>query len=161
MFLGEQNIQAAWAMDCKSLHSGIQRTVVSAFRKQPILTCASAALQAVMLVLPWVVLPYSAYWIVSSSYEEQQMHTNDTPPPISILLISNLLVLGMIFISSSALSRLSLCQGAFSLLLYVLASPLACFFIFGETILSIIKAATNNDSIFWKDRTYQLSKEGL
>jgi cellulose synthase/poly-beta-1,6-N-acetylglucosamine synthase-like glycosyltransferase len=161
MFLGEENIQASWALDCESLHGAIQRTIISAFRKQPILTCASAALQAVMLVLPWVVLPYSAYWIVSSSYEEQQMHTNDTPPPISILLISNLLVLGMIFISSSALSRLSLCQGAFSLLLYVLASPLACFFIFGETILSIIKAATNNDSIFWKDRTYQLSKEGL
>jgi hypothetical protein len=47
------------------------------------------------------------------------------------------------------------------LLTYVLASPLACFFIFGETILSIIKAATNNDIISWKGRTYQPSTEGL
>jgi hypothetical protein len=124
------------------------------------LTCASAALQAVMLILPWVVLPYSVYWLFSSSYEEPQMHTNDTPPRISMLLILNLLVLGMIFVSSFALSKLSLCQGAFSVL-YVLASPLACFFIFGETILSIIKPVTNNDSIFWKGRTYQPSKEGL
>ena len=85
------------------------------------------------------------------------MHTNDMQ--ISIFLILNLLVLGMIFISSIALSKLSLCQGAFSVL-YVLASPLACFFIFGETILSIIKATTNNDSIFWKGRTYQPTEEG-
>jgi chlorobactene glucosyltransferase len=160
MFLGEENIQMSWALDCESLHGAIQRTVVSAFRKQPILTCASAALQAVMLILPWVVLPYSVYWLFSSSYEEPQMHTNDTPPRISMLLILNLLVLGMIFVSSFALSKLSLCQGAFSVL-YVLASPLACFFIFGETILSIIKPVTNNDSIFWKGRTYQPSKEGL
>jgi chlorobactene glucosyltransferase len=158
MFLGEDNIQASWALDSRSLHSAIHRAIVSAFRKQPILTCASAALQAVMLILPWVVLPYSAYWLFLSSYEESQMHTNDMP--ISILLILNLLVLGMIFTSSFALSRLSLRQGSFSLL-YVLASPLACLFIFGETVLSIIKAATNNDTMSWKGRTYQLSKRGL
>lgn len=157
MFLGEENIQASWALDSGSLHSAIQRTIVSAFRKQPILTCASAALQAVMLILPWVVLPYSAYWFFLSSYESQ-MHTNDMW--ISILLILNLLVLGMIFASSFSLSRLSLRQGSF-FVLYVLASPLACFFIFGETILSIFKAATNNDIISWKGRTYQPSKEGL
>ena len=55
MFLGEENIQASWASDSGSLHSAIQRTIVLAFRKQPILTCAYAALQAVMLILPWVV----------------------------------------------------------------------------------------------------------
>jgi hypothetical protein len=157
MFLGEENIQASWALDSGSLHSAIQRTIVSALRKQPILTCASAALQAVMLILPWVVLPYSAYWFFLSSYEESQMYTNDMR--ISILLILNLLVLGMIFTSSFSLSRLSLRQGSF-FVLYVLASPLACFFIFGETILSILKAATNNDIISWKGRTYQPSKEG-
>jgi chlorobactene glucosyltransferase len=155
MFLGEENIQGLWALDSSSLHSAIQRTIISAFRKQPILTCASAALQAVMLILPWVVLPYSAYWLFLSSYESQ-MHTNDMP--ISMLLILNLLVLGMIFTSSFALSRLSLSQGSFSVL-YVLASPLACFFIFGETILSIIKATTNNDIMSWKGRTYQPSTE--
>lgn len=157
MFLGEENIQASWASDSGSLHSAIQRTIVSAFRKQPILTCASAALQAVMLILPWVVLPYSAYWFFLSSYESQK-HTNDMRSPI--LLILNLLVLGMIFTSSFALSRLSLHQASF-FVLYVLASPLACFFIFGETILSIIKAATNNDIISWKGRTYQPSKDEL
>ena len=157
MFLGEENIQASWALDSGSLHSAIQRTIISAFRKQPILTCASATLQAVMLILPWIVLPYSIYWLFLSSYE-WQMHTDDMPIPI--LLILNLLVLGMIFTSSFALSRLSLHQGSF-FILYVLASPLACFFIFGETILSIIKAATNNDIISWKGRTYQPSKEGL
>src|SRR5215216_7053178 len=153
MFLGEENIQASWALDFRSLHSAIQRTVVSAFRKQPILTSASAALQAVMLILPWVVLPYSAYWFFLSSYESEMLYTNGMLISI-LLLILDLLVLGMIFISSFALSKLSLCQGAFSVLLYVPASPLACFFIFGETILSIIRAATNNDSIFWKGRTY-------
>jgi chlorobactene glucosyltransferase len=157
MFLGEENIQASWALDSRSLHSAIQRTIVSAFRKQPILTCAYAALQAVMLILPWIVLPYSAYWLFLSSYE-LQMQTNDMP--ISILIILNLLVLGMIFTSSFTLSRLSLRQGSF-FVLYVLASPLACFFIFGETVLSIIKAATNNDIMSWKGRTYQPSKEGL
>jgi chlorobactene glucosyltransferase len=156
MFLGEENIQASWALDSGSLHGAIQRTIVSAFRKQPILTCASAALQAVMLILPWVVLPYSAYWLFLSSYESEMLYTNGML--ISILLILNLLVLGMIFTSSFALSRLSLRQGSFSVL-YVLASPLACFFIFGETILSIIKAATNNDIMSWKGRTYQPSKE--
>src|SRR5919108_1061803 len=156
MFLGEENIQASWALDSRSLHSAIQRTIISAFRKQPISTCAYAALQAVMLILPWVVLPYSAYWLFLSSYEELQMYTTDMP--ISILLILNLLVLGMIFTSSFALSRLNLCQGSFSVL-YVLASPLACFFIFSETILSIIKAATNNDIMSWKGRTYQPSRE--
>jgi len=158
MFLGEENIQASWALDSWSLHSAIQRTIVSAFRKQPILTCAYAALQAVMLILPWVVLPYSAYWFFLSSYESEMLYTNGML--ISILLILNLLVLGMIFTSSFALSRLSLRQGSFSVL-YVLASPLACFFIFSETILSVIKAATNNDVISWKGRTYQPSKEGL
>jgi chlorobactene glucosyltransferase len=159
MFLGEENIQASWALDFASLHSALQRTVVSAFRKQPILTCASAALQAVMLILPWIVLlPYPAYWIFLSSYELQMLYTNDML--ISMLLILNLLVLGMIFTSSFALSRLSLSQGPFSVL-YMLASPLACFFIFGETVLSIIKAATNNDIMSWKGRTYQPSKEGL
>jgi chlorobactene glucosyltransferase len=108
MFLGEENIQMSWAMDCESLHSAIQRTVVSAFRKQPILTCASAALQAVMLILPWVVLPYSIYWFFLLSSEESPMHiTNGIP--LSIPLILNLLVLGMIFTSSFVLSRLSLC----------------------------------------------------
>src|SRR5215216_2466391 len=158
MFLGEENIQASWASDSGSLHSAIQRTIVSAFRKQPILTCAYAALQAVMLILPWVVLPYSAYWFFLSSYESEMLYTIGML--ISILLILNLLVLGMIFTSSFALSRLSLRQGSFSVL-YVLASPLACFFIFSETILSVIKAATNNDVISWKGRTYQPSKEGL
>jgi chlorobactene glucosyltransferase len=158
MFLGEENIQASWALDSRSLHSAIQRTIVSAFRKQPILTCAYAALQAVMLILPWIVLPYSVYWLFLSSYEESQMHTNDMQ--ISILLILNLLVLGMIFISSYSLSRLSLRQGTI-FVPYVLASPLACFFIFGETVLSIIKAATSNDIISWKGRTYQPSTEGL
>jgi chlorobactene glucosyltransferase len=155
MFLGEENIQASWALDSRSLHSAIQRTIVSAFRKQPILTCAYAALQAVMLILPWVVLPYSTYWFFLSSYK-LQMYANDMQ--ISILLILNLLVLGMIFTSSFALSRLSLRQGSFSVL-YVLASPLACFFILSETILSIIKAATNNDIMSWKGRTYQPSRE--
>jgi chlorobactene glucosyltransferase len=155
MFLGEENIQASWALDSRSLHSAIQRTIVSAFRKQPILTCAYAALQAVMLILPWVVLPYSAYWFFLSSYK-LQMYANDMQ--ISILLILNLLVLGMIFTSSFALSRLSLRQGSFSVL-YVLASPLACFFILSETILSIIKAATNNDIMSWKGRIYQPSRE--
>lgn len=157
MFLGEENIQASWASDSGSLHSAIQRTIVSAFRKQPILTCAYAALQAVMLILPWVVFPSSAYWFFLSSYEsEMLLYTNGLL--ISILLILNLLVLGMIFTSSFALSRLSLRQGSFSVL-YVLASPLACFFIFSETILSIIKAATNNDIMSWKGRTYQPSRE--
>jgi chlorobactene glucosyltransferase len=156
MFLGEENIQASWALDCESLHSAVQRTIISAFRKQPILTCAYAALQAVMLILPWVVLPYSAYWFFLSSYESEMLHTNGML--ISILLILNLLVLGMIFTSSFALSRLSLYQGPF-FALYVLASPLACFFIFGETILSIIKAATNNDIMSWKGRTYQPNRE--
>jgi chlorobactene glucosyltransferase len=155
MFLGEENIQASWALDSRSLHSAIQRTIVSAFRKQPILTCAYAALQAVMLILPWVVLPYSTYWFFLSSYK-LQMYANDMQ--ISILLILNLLVLGMIFTSSFALSRLSLRQGSFSVL-YVLASPLACFFILSETILSIIKAATNNDIMSWKGRIYQPSRE--
>jgi chlorobactene glucosyltransferase len=155
MFLGEENIQASWALDSGSLHSAIQRTIVSAFRKQPILMCAYAALQAVMLILPWVVLPYSTYWFFLSSYK-LQMYANDMQ--ISILLILNLLVLGMIFTSSFALSRLSLRQGSFSVL-YVLASPLACFFILSETILSIIKAATNNDIMSWKGRTYQPSRE--
>jgi chlorobactene glucosyltransferase len=157
MFLGEENIRASWALDSKSLHSALQRTVVSAFRKQPILTCAYAALQAVMLILPWLVLPYSAYWFFLSSYESS-MDTNDMW--ISILLILNLLVIGTIFTSSFALSALSLRQGSF-FVVYVLASPLACFFIFAGTILSIIKAATNNDIISWKGRTYQPSKEGL
>jgi chlorobactene glucosyltransferase len=158
MFAGEENVQASWAMDSPSLHSAIQRTIVSAFQKQPILTCASAALQVIMLVLPWVVLPYSTYELFLSSYEESQTNTNDIS--ISILLILNLLVLGMIFTSSFALSSLSLSQGS-NFILYVLASPLACFFIFGETILSIIKAATNNDIMSWKGRTYQPSKERL
>jgi chlorobactene glucosyltransferase len=158
MFLGEENIQASWALDSGSLHSAVQRTIVSAFQKQPILTCTYAALQAVMLILPWVVLPYSAYWFFLSSYESVILHTNDML--ISILLILNLFVLAMIFTSSFALSRLSLRQGSFSVL-YVLASPLACFFIFSETILSILKAATNNDIMSWKGRTYQPSKEGL
>jgi chlorobactene glucosyltransferase len=156
MFLGEENIQASWALDSGSLHSAIQRTIVSAFRKQPILTCAYAALQAVMLILPWVVLPYSAYWFFLSSYESEMLYTNGLL--ISILLILNLFVLGMIFTSSFALSRLSLRQGSFSVL-YALASPLACFFILSETILSIIKAATNNDIMSWKGRTYQPSRE--
>ena len=157
MFLGEENIQASWALDSGSLHSAIQRTIVSAFRKQPILTCAYAALQAVMLILPWVVLPYSAYWFFLFSYEpEMLLYTNGML--ISILLILNLLVLGMIFTSSFALSSLSLRQGSFSVL-YVLASPLACFFILSESILSIIKAATNNDIMSWKGRTYQPSRE--
>jgi chlorobactene glucosyltransferase len=156
MFHGEENIQASWASDSESLHSAIQRTIVSAFRKQPILTCASAALQAVMLILPWVVLPYSAYWFFLPSYQSEVLYTNGML--ISILLILNFLVLGMIFTSSFALSRLSLRQGSFSVL-YVLASPLACFFILSETILSIIKAATNNDIMSWKGRTYQPSRE--
>jgi hypothetical protein len=158
MFLGEENIQASWALDSGSLHSAIQRTIISAFQKQPFLTCASGALQAIMLILPWMILPYSAYWLLLSSYEESQMHSNDTL--ISILLTVNLLVLGMIFTSSFALSRLSLRQGPF-FVVYVLASPLACFFIFAETIISIIKAATNNDMMSWKGRTYQPSKERL
>ena len=111
MFLGEENIQASWALDSRSLHGAIQRTIVSAFRKQPILTCAYAALQAVMLISPWVVLPYAGYWFFLSSYESQA-HTNGML--ISILLILNLMVLGMIFTSSFALSRLSLRQGSFS-----------------------------------------------
>ena len=156
MFLGEENIQASWALNSESLHSAIQRSIVSAFRKQPILTCVYAALQAVMLILPWVVLlHYSAYWLFLSSYEEM-LYTNGML--ISILLILNLLVLGMIFTSSFAISRLSLRQGSYSIL-YVLASPLACFFIFSATILSIIKAATDNDIMSWKGRTYQPSKE--
>jgi chlorobactene glucosyltransferase len=158
MYLGEESIQALWALDSRSLQSAIQRTIVSAFRRQPILICAYAALQALMLVLPWIVLPYSAYWYFFSSNEESQTYTNDMS--ISILLILNLLVLGMIFTSSFVLSTLSLRQPS-SFIPDVLASPIACFFIFGETILSIIKAATNNDIMSWKDRTYQPSKEGL
>jgi chlorobactene glucosyltransferase len=156
MFLGEDNIQALWALDSRSLQSAIQRTIVSALGRQPILTCAYAALQALVLVLPWIVLPYSAYWFFFSSYEESQMYTNGIL--ISILLTVDLLVLGMIFTSAFALSRLSLRQGPF-FVLSVLASPLACFFIFGETILSIIKAATYHDIMSWKGRTYQPSKK--
>jgi chlorobactene glucosyltransferase len=156
MFLGEENIQASWALDSGSLHGAIQRTIISAFRKQPFLTCASGALQAIMLILPWIILPYSAYWFLLSSYESEMLYTNRML--ILILLILNLLVLGMIFTSSFALSRLSLRQGPF-FVVYVLASPLACFFIFAETIISIIKAATNNDIVSWKGRTYQPSRE--
>jgi hypothetical protein len=150
MFLGEENIQASWGLDSGSLHSALQRAIVSAFQKQPILTCVSAALQAIMLVLPWIVLPYSIYgFLLSSSYESQR-YVNET----QALFIVNLLILGLIFISSFCLSKLSLRQGHF-FLLYVLASPLACFFIFGETILSITKAARKKDIISWKGRDYE------
>lgn len=158
MFLGEENIQASWALDSASLHSALQRAVISAFQKKPLLTYASAALQAVMLILPWLALPYSAYSFLVLSSQDSHVHTSGIL--VSILLILDLLVLGMIFMSSFALSRLSLRQGSFAVL-NVLASPLACFFIFGETILSIIKAAINNDIISWKGRTYQPSKEEL
>lgn len=158
MFLGEENIQASWALDSASLHSALQRAVISAFQKKPILTCGSAALQAVMLILPWLALPYSAYSFLVLSSQDSHVYTSGIL--VSILLILDLLVLGMIFMSSFALSRLSLRQGSFAVL-NVLASPLACFIIFGETILSIIKAAINNDIISWKGRTYQPSKEEL
>ena len=151
MFLGEENIQASWALDSGSLHSALQRAIISAFQKQPILTCVSAALQAVMLVLPWIVLPYSICGFLLLSFESQ-MYVNE----MQILLIVNLLLLGVIFISSFYISKLSLRQGPF-FVLYVLASPLACFFIFGETIFSISKAATKKHIISWKGRDYQLS----
>lgn len=152
MFLGEENIKAFWALDSKSLHGALQRTIVSAFRKQPKLTCITAALQALMLVMPWITFAYSLYLLFLSTYESQ-MHPV-IYMAILILLFLNLIVLGMIFTSSIALSRLSLHYDSYSLL-YVLASPLSCFFIFSETILSIIKAATNNDTLSWKGRTYQ------
>jgi hypothetical protein len=53
-FLGEENIEAFGALDSRSLNSALRRTIVSAFRKQPILTCFSVALQALMLVVPWI-----------------------------------------------------------------------------------------------------------
>ena len=111
MFLGEENIQTSWALDSASLHSALQRTVLSAFQKQPILTCASAALQAIMLILPWVVLPYSAYWFLLFSSHESGMQTGGGTL-LSILPILNLLVLGMIFISSFTLTCFSLRQGS-------------------------------------------------
>ena len=157
MFHGEENIQSSWALDSRCLRGAIQRTIVSAFRKQPILTCASAALQAVMLLLPWVILPYSFYCLFFYSYQSQ-MHTNDML--ILFLLVLNLLVLGIIFTSSFALSRLSLHQDSF-FVLYVAASPLACFFIFFETIISIIRAITNTDLMSWKGRIYKPGKDGL
>jgi len=103
--------------------------------------------------MPWIVLPYSIDGLLLSSYESQ-MYVNET----QVLFIVNF-ILGVIFISSSYLSKLSLRQGHF-FLLYVLASPLACFFIFGETIFSIIKAATKKDIISWKDRDYQPCQDG-
>jgi chlorobactene glucosyltransferase len=153
MFLGEENIQAFWALDFGSLHGALQRTIVSAFRKQPKLTCISAALQALMLVMPWITFTYSLYWLFLSSYGSQ-IHSID----MAILLFLNLVVLGMIFTSSFALSRLSLHYDSYSML-YVVASPLSCFFIFGETILSIIKTTTKNDTLSWKGRTSQPRKK--
>jgi chlorobactene glucosyltransferase len=155
MFLGEENIQAFWALDSRSLYSALQRTIVSAFRKQPILTCFSVALQALMLVMPWITFACSLYWFTLSS-SGSPMHSIDMG--ILILLFLNLVVLGMIISSSFALSKLSLHYDSHSML-YVVASPLSCFFIFGESISSIINATKNNDTLSWKGRTYQIRKK--
>ena len=123
MFLGEENILAFWALDSRSLHDALQRTIVSAFRKQPILMCFSVVLQALILVMPWITFACALYWFILSSYNS---YMQSIDMAILILLFLNLAVPGMIFTSSFALSKLSLNYDTHSML-YVVASPLSCF----------------------------------
>lgn len=76
MFLGEENIEAFWALDSRSLHGALRRTILSAFRRQPIFTCFSVALQALMLVMPWINFACSLYWFTLSS-SGSPMHSID------------------------------------------------------------------------------------
>jgi hypothetical protein len=76
----------------------------------------------------------------------------------SVLLLSlDLAAICLIFASSIAISKLSLMQDP----KYVWASPIACFYIFGTTALSIIAAAGSGLSLGRAGLTNQGNKHCL
>lgn len=154
MFLGNENIQSLWAPDLVSLHSAIRRAAITSFHKQRLLTCLYLSFQFFMLAFPWIIFPYSIFLFLvldansSTSNIKDPLLTSIFSP---LLLALNLFLVGIIFASSFVISKLSLLQD----LVYVLATPIACFFIFIGTFLSVIAAAAGNNTMSWKNREYE------
>jgi len=136
---GENLISAIWARDSSSLWHGLRRLLIPLYKKAIVKTTILAALTFILLLFPFIVLPFSTLTVING-----KLGISD----LTFLLFTIMSII-LLILSSVLQLKYTLFENS----LYSLAFPLAGSFLFIAFISSIISSGKKN-TIEWSDRRY-------
>ena len=136
---GENLISAIWARDSSSLWHGLRRLLIPLYKKAIVKTTILAALTFILLLFPFIVLPFSTLTVING-----KLGISD----LTFLLFTIMSII-LLILSSVLQLKYTLFENS----LYSLAFPLAGSFLFIAFISSIISYGKKN-TIEWSDRRY-------
>jgi glycosyltransferase involved in cell wall biosynthesis len=147
---GEKHINAVWARDSSTLWHGLRRLMVPLFRKEKIKTSVMVVATFVLLLLPLIILPFSAITALNGKEEANSIIINNN----SISLILTFLTIASILLLIMT-NALQLKYSVFQNILYSLYFPLAGSFVFIASLSSILDNRKEN-VVNWRDRKYSI-----
>jgi cellulose synthase/poly-beta-1,6-N-acetylglucosamine synthase-like glycosyltransferase len=146
---GEGHINAVWARDSSTLWHGLRRIMIPLFRKEKIKASMMVVATFVLLLLPLIILPFSAVTALNAKEDEGSLIDNHS---ISLILLFLTITSILLLISTNILQlRYSVFQNT----LYSLYFPLAGSFVFIVSLSSIFDNRKEN-AINWQGRKYSI-----
>jgi len=141
---GEDLISAIWARDSSSLWHGLRRLLIPIYKKEKIKATILVALTFILLLFPFVMLPFSTLLAINGKY---------VIPDLTLLPFTIISIL-LLILSSILQLKYTLFENP----LYSLAFPLAGSFLFIAFVSSIICSGKKN-TIEWRDRRYSIENK--
>ena len=147
---GEKHIDAVWARDSSTLWHALRRLMIPLFRKEKIKTSMMVVATFILLLLPLIILPFSAITALNGKEEANSIIINNYS--ISLILIILTIVSILLIIITNVLQ---LKYSVFQNILYSLSFPLAGSFVFIVSLSSILDNRKEN-AVNWRDRKYSI-----
>jgi chlorobactene glucosyltransferase len=147
---GEKHIDAVWARDSSTLWHALRRLMIPLFRKEKIKASMMVVATFILLLLPLIILPFSAITALNGKEEAYSIIINNYS--ISLILIILTIVSILLIIITNVLQ---LKYSVFQNILYSLSFPLAGSFVFIVSLSSILDNRKEN-AVNWRDRKYSI-----
>jgi chlorobactene glucosyltransferase len=147
---GEKHIDAVWARDSSTLWHALRRLMIPLFRKEKIKASMMVVTTFILLLLPLIILPFSAITALNGKEEAYSIIINNYS--ISLILIILTIVSILLIIITNVLQ---LKYSVFQNILYSLSFPLAGSFVFIVSLSSILDNRKEN-AVNWRDRKYSI-----
>lgn len=146
---GERHINAVWARDSSTLWHGLRRIMIPLFRKEKIKASMMVVATFVLLLLPLIILPFSAITSFNGKEADSSFINNHS---ISLILLFLTIISILLLILTNILQ---LRYSVFQNILYSLYFPLAGSFVFIVSLSSIFDNRKEN-AINWQGRKYSI-----
>jgi glycosyltransferase involved in cell wall biosynthesis len=147
---GEKHIDAVWARDASTLWHALRRLMIPLFKKEKIKASMMMIATFILLLLPLIILPFSAITALNGKEEANSIIINNYS--ISLILIILTIVSILLIIITNVLQ---LKYSVFQNILYSLSFPLAGSFVFIVSLSSILDNGKEN-AVNWRDRKYSI-----